>query len=208
MSYTHNKIRSLLNCMLQTFRESIKHHSQWSLTPCPCICLTEWRRTPQDEIWYWKQNVRPAPSPGQSAGRFTGVYCGSSSTVQSQPSHESPTSALLTYHTVRWAGLNGVPCLWLVRCALPPLSHPELLHLTGSNDGCLIFHWEKRWKARRKRETLSSVSYLVIHELLKCQLVNFQWWQRRYFWVFCSRVAGDGAFPLSWDRVRQEEGRV
>ncbi len=108
--------RSNWECILKSEHDSITLSEVFC--KCPCVCLFEWRGTPQDEIWYWKQNVRPATSSGQSAGSLTGVYCGPPSIDQSQLSHEPPASVLLTYDSIKWAGFYGLSGFWLAGWAL------------------------------------------------------------------------------------------
>lgn len=75
---------------------------------------------------------------------------------------------------------------WL---AVPyPSSYEELLHLTGSKVGCLISHWEKGWKARRrrKRSYLSSVSHYEYIDWLEWQATRSQPKQHRRLKVLSS----------------------
>lgn len=92
-------------------------------------------------------------------------------------------------------------CDWLTLHFHPVSFQDLLLHLTGSGEGCLIFHWEKRRRGySRGAETITSVSKW---QFLRGSAANVCLIQTLS--SFFDRVPFDGVFLLSLDGGRRRE---
>lgn len=189
--------------MLQTFKRTDTCHFRSILSLISRFpCLYEWRGTRKMKS---DTGNKMSDQLRVEANRRAVLLVFTAAPIQSPPSPEQPATVLLTYESVQWADLYRPPRLWLVHCTPQALLSSGSAPPKGKQRRQLHLSVGEKVERRDENGIIVFGKLVAINVCLEWQIVLLNSF---YFDVFSFPLpAPVRAVPLSWDCVRQEEGR-